>query len=76
MQKMAEGKPVPQFKARKHDHMQDFFQAFNTLIAQWNARVSAGANGNPDPTILPRSSTNGTAPSAESEAVTEVQLNA
>jgi len=45
MQEMASGKPVPEFQPRKHDQMRELFAAFNALIKEWNARVSAGANG-------------------------------
>jgi hypothetical protein len=45
MQQMAGGEPVPEFKPRKHDLMWELFQAFNTLIKEWNTRVSAGGNG-------------------------------
>ena len=43
MEEMAAGRPVPEFAPREGDHMPEFFQAFNALIKQWNAR--AGANG-------------------------------
>ena len=43
MEEMAAGRAVPGFAPREGDHMPEFFQAFNALIKQWNAR--AGANG-------------------------------
>jgi hypothetical protein len=42
MLEMASGKTVPRFEPRKHDFMGELFQAFNTLITAWNARVSSG----------------------------------
>ncbi len=45
LQEMARGKPVPEFTPRKHDLMRELFQAFNALIKEWNARLSAGVNG-------------------------------
>jgi hypothetical protein len=45
MEEMASGKPVPEFKPRKNDLMQDLFQAFNAVIIEWNARISANGNG-------------------------------
>jgi hypothetical protein len=45
MQAMAAGEVVQEFKPRDGDHMPEFFQAFNALIVQWNARLGAGANG-------------------------------
>jgi hypothetical protein len=45
MQEMAAGKVVREFEPRKRDLMKDFFADFNTLIREWNSRVSAGANG-------------------------------
>jgi hypothetical protein len=45
MQDMAGGKPVSEFKPRKHDLMRDFFNAFNALILKWNARTGAATNG-------------------------------
>jgi hypothetical protein len=47
MEQMAEGKPVPEFKARKHDLMRELFEAFNTLINEWNSRTSGGVNSHP-----------------------------
>jgi hypothetical protein len=38
---MAAGKTVPQFEPRKRDFMGELFQAFNALIAVWNARASS-----------------------------------
>lgn len=43
MLEMAEGKPVPAFKPRKHDMMRDLFRAFNELIVAWNHRVGPQA---------------------------------
>jgi hypothetical protein len=45
MQQMAGGKPVPEFKPRKHDLMPELFQAFNALIKEWNSRLSTRING-------------------------------
>jgi hypothetical protein len=39
MQEMASGKRVPEFKPRRHDLMQELFQAFNALIKEWNAKA-------------------------------------
>ena len=44
MQEMAAGELVPEFTPRRHDLMPEFFEAFNGLIREWNAR--AGAEGN------------------------------
>jgi hypothetical protein len=41
MQQMAAGKPVPEFKPRKHDLMRELFQVFNALIQTCNARVAS-----------------------------------
>lgn len=41
MQEMAAGKAVPEFRPRKHDQMAPLFEAFNAVIKEWNARVSA-----------------------------------
>jgi hypothetical protein len=38
MNEMASGKPVSEFKPRKHDLMVELFQAFNRLIKEWNRR--------------------------------------
>jgi hypothetical protein len=43
MEEMAAGRAVPEFAPREGDHMPEFFQAFNAVIKQWNAR--AGGNG-------------------------------
>ena len=45
MQAMAAGKTVPEFKARKHDLLADFFRDFNLLIKECNARAGAARNG-------------------------------
>jgi hypothetical protein len=45
MDEMAAGKPVTEFKPRKHDFMGDLFRAFNALIGVWNARGAPGTNG-------------------------------
>jgi hypothetical protein len=47
MEEMANGKSVPAFQPRKHDLMRELFQAFNALIAEWNARANAHLNGHP-----------------------------
>jgi hypothetical protein len=47
MLEMAEGKPVPEFKPRKHDLMPELFQAFNALIQQYNARTPTEMEGRP-----------------------------
>jgi hypothetical protein len=53
MQAMAAGQVVQEFKPRDGDHMPEFFQAFNDLIIQWNARLAADANGQPGVSDLP-----------------------
>jgi hypothetical protein len=45
MRDMASGKPVPEFKPRKHDLMPEFFQAFAALIKELNGRLAPRANG-------------------------------
>jgi hypothetical protein len=47
MEAMASGQVVQEFKPRDGDHMPEFFQAFNSLIKQSNARLEAGMNGQP-----------------------------
>ena len=42
MEEMAAGRAVPEFAPRGGDHMPEFFEAFNALIQQWNARAGAG----------------------------------
>ena len=44
---MAAGPPVPPFVPRKGDHMKEFFEAFNALLQEWNARLAAGEGGRP-----------------------------
>jgi hypothetical protein len=46
MHAMASGKAVPQFEPRKRDFMRELFEAFNALIAVWNARVGKGEGAN------------------------------
>lgn len=45
MQEMAQGKAVPEFKARKHDLLVELFAAFNQLIHEWNRRVGGATGG-------------------------------
>jgi hypothetical protein len=45
MQQMARGQRVPEFHPRKHDLLKEFFEDFNTLIKECNARVAAAGNG-------------------------------
>jgi hypothetical protein len=45
IQEMARGQTVPEFKPREHDLMREFFQDFNALIKEWNARVGSPVNG-------------------------------
>lgn len=49
---MAAGKPVPEFKARKHDLMGELFAAFNSLIREWNLRLGTNSASAPT-TALP-----------------------
>jgi hypothetical protein len=44
MRQMAAGNTVPVFVPRRLDLMGEFFQAFNVLIAAWNARVQAAGD--------------------------------
>jgi hypothetical protein len=54
MDEMARGTNVPEFHPRQHDFMTEFFQSFNALVLEWNARVGAtapavGGEGNGQP---------------------------
>ncbi len=40
---MAAGKAVAEFRARRGDEMAPFFEAFNALVREWNARLADGA---------------------------------
>jgi hypothetical protein len=43
MDAMAAGKPVSEFKARKHDLLREHVAALNALIRKWNARQGSAA---------------------------------
>jgi hypothetical protein len=45
---MAQGQPAEPFVPRKGDLMRELIQAFNALIAVWNARLVPPANGHAD----------------------------
>lgn len=42
---MVRGNAVPEFTPRKRDLMRELFQAFNSLIREWNARVERAKTG-------------------------------
>jgi hypothetical protein len=70
MQAMAAGRPVREFVPREGDHMPEFFQAFNALIQQWNARL--GADGQPADHDLAGAVAGGPSPGPGRSAIREV----
>lgn len=54
MDDMADGKPVAEFRPRKDDLMNNFFDSFNRLIRVWNER--RGAESEVAPTTRPSES--------------------